>query len=45
MKRDPVQAGLQALTAVEALRLYSHDEALQHRARAALDARRPRRRR
>ncbi len=31
--------------AVEALRLYSHDEALQHRVRAALDARRPRRRR
>ena len=31
--------------AVEALRLYSHDEALQHRLRAALDARRPRRRR
>jgi HEAT repeat protein len=31
--------------AVEALRLYSHDEALQHRVRAALDARRPARRR
>jgi len=31
--------------AVEALGLYSHDEALQHRVRAALDARRPARRR
>jgi HEAT repeat protein len=31
--------------AVEALRLYSHDEALQHRVGAALEARRPRRRR
>jgi HEAT repeat protein len=30
--------------AVEALRLYSHDEALQRRLRAALDARRPARR-
>ena len=38
-------AAADSKAAVEALRLYAHDEALQHRVSAALDARRPGRRR